>query len=63
MKIKKATFPDYGKFVFDSINAPRTKEEVSCRSIKHVVYAITNSKVALRKSNDNEIPDDDKITP
>ena len=59
---KELIFSDYEKCVFNSISDPITKEQVSFRSIKHVIYSITNNKIALGKLNDKEILDKDVIS-
>ena len=62
MVSKQLRFSDFEKCVFDSINAPITKEQVSFSSIKHVIYTITNNKIAVCKLNDKEILDEDGMT-
>ena len=59
---KEFRFFYWEKCAFDSINVPITKQQVSFRSIKHVIYNITKSKVALPKLNDQEVLDEDWIT-
>ena len=59
---KDLRFSDYEKCVFDSKNAPITKEQVSFRNIKYVIYTITNNKIALCKVNDKKVTDEDGIS-
>ena len=51
------------KNVFNLINIP-IKKQVNFRSIRHVIYTITNNKIALHKFNDEdeEIKDEDWTT-
>lgn len=62
MVSKELRFSDYQKCVFDSINPPITKEQVIFRNIKHVIYTITNNKIALHTFDDKGIIDKDEIT-
>ena len=44
------------------MKAPITKEQVSFRGTKHVIYTTTNIKMSLRKFYDREIIDDSNIS-
>ena len=59
---KDLIFSLYENCIFNSINNPITKEQVTFRIIKHIIYSITNNRIALGKLNDKKNLDNDVIT-